>query len=250
MDPSTGSGQAPSTGSGQGQDQEPGDAAAEAFEGVRAEVALLRRAVERLAAERADKEVVDYSETLARMSNNLTATAQRVDTLAKNSGQGIVPSQIANQIVMTASDARRNDQQIIAEARAGLDQATRQITGMVVSARRGDEQNRWLAGTAAGGLIIGMALWAALAGPIARAVPESWLWPERMAARTLDRPMWEAGQRMMATAGPTAFRSIVAGDKIVTANRTVIDACAKAAKRAGEVVRCTIRVSADADRAP
>ncbi len=228
----------------QDQDQEPGDAAAEAFEGVRAEVALLRRAVERLAAERADKEVADYSETLARMSNNLTATAQRVDALAKGAAQGMTPSQIANQIVMTASDARRGDQQIIAEARAGLDQATRQIAGMVVSARRGDEQNLWLAGSGVAGVALGLALWAALAGPIARAVPESWLWPERMAARTLDRPMWDAGQRMMNIAAPENWRAIVAGDKIVAANRDTIKGCQKAAKKAGDAVRCTIKVGA------
>lgn len=64
---------------------------------------------------------------------------------------------------------------------------------MVASARRGDEQNRWLAGAGVGGVIVGMALWAALAGPIARAMPDGWQWPERMAARTLDLPMWQAG---------------------------------------------------------
>lgn len=224
-------------------DQEGGDAAAEAFEGVRAEVTLLRRAIERLTAERAElPETVDYSETLGRMSHNITAIAQRVDTLAKGWTQTVTPDHIAGRIVTASSDARRNDQQIIAEARAGLDQATRQIAGMVVSARRGDEQNRWLAGTAIGGAIIGMALWAALAGPIARAMPEGWLWPERLAARTLDRPMWDAGQRMMNIAAPESWRAIVASDKIVTANRDTIAGCKKAAGKAREAVRCTIRV--------
>ena len=63
-----------------------------------------------------------------------------------------------------------------------------------------------------------------------------------MAARTLDLPRWEAGQRMMQSARPTAFRAIVGADRIVTANRETIEGCRKAAARKRETVRCTIRV--------
>ena len=38
---------------------------------------------------------------------------------------------------------------------------------------------------------------AIVAGPLVRLMPSSWLWPERMAARSLRMPMWEGGQRMM-----------------------------------------------------
>ena len=51
------------------QGHDDGDAAAEAFEAVRGEVALLRRAVERLAAERAELPAPkDYDETLGRIA--------------------------------------------------------------------------------------------------------------------------------------------------------------------------------------
>lgn len=230
-------------------EQDTGDAAAEAFEGVRAEVALLRRAVERLAAERAEVETPDYSETLGRISNNITATAQRVDALYKSSAQAMTPAHIAGQIVTAGSEARRSDQQIIAEARAALDQATRQLGSHMVSARKGDEQNYWLFGFGAGGVLFGMFLWAALAGPIARKVtPESWHWPEKRAARALDLPMWDAGQRLMASASPAQFEAILAGDKMVAANRDTIEACRKAAAKADEAVRCTIRVAPDQTR--
>ncbi|MFW2853782.1 DUF6118 family protein [Sphingomonas sp. TX0543] len=87
-----------------------------------------------------------------------------------------------------------------------------------------------------------MTLWAALAVPIARVTPESWHWPERMAARTPDRPMWDAGQRLMSVAAPESWRAIVAGDRIVIANRDTIDGRRKAAAKARDAVRCTIRV--------
>ena len=227
-------------------DHDSGDAAAEAFEGVRAEVALLRRAVERLAAERGEvAETVDYSETLGRIVAGVAATAQRVDLLAKSPALAMTPAQIAGQIAAAGSEARRGDAQLVAEARKGLDQAARQLAGMAATVRRADDQKRWLIWTGVGGAAIGMALWATLAGPIARAVPASWHWPARMAARTLALPMWEAGQRMMATAAPGEFEAMVAGDRIVMANRETIEGCRKVAAKTRDIVRCTVRVGAE-----
>ena len=47
----------------------------------------------------------------------------------------------------------------------------------------------------------------------------------------------------MQSASPAAFRAIVAAARIVAANRKAIEGCSKAAAKAGETVRCTIRVS-------
>jgi hypothetical protein len=98
---------------------------------------------------------------------------------------------------------------------------------------------------AIGGIVVGMILWAVFAGIVARAVPVNWQWPERMAARTLDLPKWEAGQRLMRAAAPDAFANIAAGHRIVTANRVVLEACRKRANKAREAVRCTIEVGND-----
>jgi hypothetical protein len=224
--------------------EEGGDAAAEAFEEVRAEVTLLRRAIERLAAERAEvPELPDYSETLGRITKGLNAALHRIDVLAKAAEDGVAPRYVADRIVAAGANARADDQRTIATARQGLEDATRALHGFVVSARRGDEQNRWLAFVAIGGLLLGMVLWAVLAGVVARAAPASWLWPEKMAARTLDMPMWEGGQRMMRAASPGAFAAIAAGDQIVTANRKALEGCRKRANKAHEEVRCAVNVA-------
>lgn len=231
-----------------GDEQRDGDPA-EAFEELRREVALVRRAVERLSAERAEvPESVDYSETLGRMAHNITAIGQRVDALTKGSAQAMTPDHIAGRIVAASSDARRNDQQIIAEARAGLDQAMRQIAGMVATARRGDEQNRWLAGVAIGGVVLGTFIWAVFAGAVARAVPESWLLPEKMAARTLRLDRWTASRRLAATSHPDIWNTMVAGAIIVQENRAAIERCRKDASKAGEAVSCTVRISPEKHR--
>lgn len=101
---------------------------------------------------------------------------------------------MAGEIVTAANGARREDARLVAEARAGLDQVAREISNRLASARRGDEQNRWLLWAGLGGLVLGLLFYALMAGPIARLAPASWLWPERMAARIVAEPTpWDAG---------------------------------------------------------
>jgi len=227
-------------------DNEP-DAAAEAFEGVRSElgrqsdeIVLLRRAIEGIAAARDDRpEPADYSETLGQITKLANATYQRADILRKAAEEETVARQVAARIVGAVAE----DRQAVKTAAGELRDATRALQGVTMSARRGDEQNRWLIWTVIGGIMAGMILWAVLAGIVARAVPAGWQWPERMAARTLDMPMWEGGQRMMRAAAPDAFASIAAGDRIVTANREALEACQRRANRTREVVRCVIDVA-------
>lgn len=212
------------------------DAAAEAFEGVRGELALLRRAIEGIAARDDRPDPPEYSETLGQITKLVTATYQRAEILRKAAEEETVARQVAARITGAVAE----DRQAVKTAASELRDATRALQGVIVSARRGDEQNRWLAWTAIGGIVVGMIAWAVFAGIVARAVPTSWQWPEKMAARTLAMPMWEGGQRMMRTAAPGAFANIAAGDRIVTANRKALETCQKRADQAHTTVRCAI----------
>ena len=233
------------------------DDPAEAFDRLRAviegqdrELALLRRAVEGLAAERAHIDVPDYSETLGRMQQGVDATADRIavinDVIARSPALAMTPEQIAQRIAAAGNSARREDQAAL--ARAGEDKARvmaelRAVAGSAWT--RADQKNRQL-WFGMGGAAIGILAWAILPGLVAREVaPANWQWPERMAAGMLDMPMWEGGQRMMRTAAPDAFANIAAGDRIVTVNREALEACRRRANKAHEVVRCTINVEAE-----
>lgn len=225
-------------------DDEGPDEAAQAFEELRAEVTLMRRAVERLTAERMEvPEAPDYSETLGVIANNITATAQRVDMLVKSPMLAMTPEQLAGRITAAASTARQEDRQTIATARTGLEDVIRQLHGYVVSARRGDEQNRWLAVAGVVGMLFGMVLWATLAGPIARALPASWQLPEDMAASTLDLPMWEAGRHLMIADAPASWNALADSWSLVQDNRKAIEGCRKAAAKAKASVRCTVSIA-------
>ena len=232
--------------------QEGGDPA-EAFDRLRAviegqdrELALLRRAVEGLAAERAHIDVPDYSETLGRMQQGVDATAERIavinDVIVRSSALAITPEQMAQRIAAAGNAARREDQAALATVRKGLEDVTRQLHGYVVSARTGDEQNRWLAWTAFAGVIVGIALWAALAGPILRATPDSWRWPEGMAMRTLGGSAWDGARRLATASGPEAWNAMVTGAVIGQGNEDALERCQRAANKAGEPVQCMVRI--------
>ncbi|MCM3681746.1 DUF6118 family protein [Sphingomonas paucimobilis] len=230
------------------EDNSQGTDAAEAFEAMCVELALLRRAVEGLAAERGAIDFPDYTETLGRMQKGVDATADRIaainDVIARSPALAMTPEQMAQRIAAAGSAARREDQAALAKAGEDKARAMAELRAIAGSAwTRADQRNRQL-WFGLGGVTAGILAWAILPGLVAREIaPASWQWPERMAARTLDMPRWEAGQRMMQSASPTAFSAIVAGNRIVTANREAIEGCKKAAVKAGETVRCTIRVS-------
>lgn len=230
------------------EDDNQGADAAEAFEAMRGELALLRRAVEGLAAERGGQDIPDYSETLGRMQQGVDTAGENIARIGQflkaAPALAMTPEQMAQRIAAAGNAARREDQAALAKAGEDKARVMAELRAIAGSAwTRADQKNRQL-WFGLGGVAAGIIAWAIVPGLVAREVaPVSWRWPERMAARTLDMPRWEAGQRMMQSADPAAFRAIVAADKIVTANREAIDGCSKAATRARDTVRCQIRVT-------
>jgi len=236
--------------------QEGGDPA-EAFDRLRAvvegqdrELALLRRAVEGLAAERAHIDVPDYSETLGRMQQSVNATASGLaainDVIARSPALAMTPEQMAQRIAAAGSVARREDQAALAKAGEDKARVMAELRAVAGSAwTRADQKNRQL-WFGLGGAAIGILVWSILPGLVAREIaPASWQWPERIAARTLDLPKWEAGQRLMRAAAPDAFANIAAADRIITANRKAVQACYTKAVKAKKTVRCTIEINRD-----
>ena len=232
---------------GSGQASE--DEAARAFEDLRAELSLLRRAVERLTAERAEpSDTPDYSETLGVISHNLSGTAQRVDALVRSPALSLTPEELNRQIVEAGVAGRSEDRRAIAAARQAIEEVATKMGRQLDSHLMADEQRRHVRSVGrarlAAGFAAGALLWAVLAGPVARATPASWLWPEWMAARTLRMPMWEGGQHLMRAASPDAFAGVLAGNRLAVANRDALDACRKQAGKAKKAVRCAIHLQA------
>lgn len=223
-----------------------GDPAAEAFTRLEGELALMRRAVQHLAAERADIVIPDYGATLTDMTKRMSAISESLKGMAGHPAMQMTPDSIGNRIAAAAESARRTDQERISQARSDLHQATQEMRNVTAHARTAAEQRQQLYQVAGGALLAGILLWSFLPGTIARAMPESWHWPERLAARMAGASSrWDAGARLMQSDSSEAWNALVQAADIQRDNRDTIDACRKNAATSGQPVRCTIRVRSD-----
>jgi hypothetical protein len=82
---------------------------------------------------------------------------------------------------------------------------------------------------------------------VARAVPASWQWPEKMAAQTLGGTKWEGARRLAAASYPDTRNAMVAGMVMGQVNQVTLERCQQAANKAGKPVRCTVRIKPTAD---
>lgn len=225
-------------------DEEEIDPAAEAFARLEGEIAMMRRAVQQLAAEKAAIEIPDYSATLGEIAQELETATETLDTLASKPAMELTPETMAQRVDRAARQARESDQEMIATARRRYDDAIRELRGIVASARQAADQREYLTWAASGGVMAGCLLWAILPGPIARALPESWYLPEKIAARVLREPtLWESGVRLMQVGSPEAWNAVVAADKVRRDNRDAIAKCERATVTTRKPVRCTIQVA-------
>ncbi len=145
------------------------DPAALAFEALREEVALLRRAIAGLAAERAAIEIPDYSETLGKIMSASAAAAANMKVLARLPILHAAVHDWAHAIEQASEPARRHDRQTLADIHGQLRKVTTDISARLRSARTAETQRRWLVWAFGGGALAGMLLSALLMATFAHA---------------------------------------------------------------------------------
>ena len=111
------------------------DQAAEAFARLEGEMALMRRAVQHLAAERADIVIPDYGPTLTEMTKRLGAIAGSIGDIAEHPAMQVTPDGFGGRIEAAAQAARRDDQGRINDAHNELRQAAQDMRGVTSRAR-------------------------------------------------------------------------------------------------------------------
>ncbi|WP_010189117.1 DUF6118 family protein [Sphingomonas sp. PAMC 26605] len=222
------------------------DQAALAFVQLGREVSLLRAAIEGLTAAREFADTPDYEPTLARTEKVLAALVRQIDAMSKSPAMMLTPEEMGQRLNAAVTDAVRELRHQIGTTDTMLRNVAGSLSDRLGSARRGDEQNRLLLWTGLGGLVLGVLLYAIVAGPIVRLMPSSWLWPERIAARAVAEPTpWEAGKHLMRRASPASWNGIVSAADLAKDNRETIDRCrTAAAKVKSRTVHCTIDVKA------
>ncbi|GGD60712.1 DUF6118 family protein [Croceicoccus mobilis] len=222
---------------------EESDAATEAFARLEGEMAMVRHTVQNMARERADIVIPDYTATLGQMAGQLDQISGSLTAMGNKPAIELTPEDIAVQIKRASLDMLRDSSDLFRQGRKDLDIATGRLAAIVGRVRTEAEQKRQTWRFAGVGLVAGILLWSILPGTIARAMPESWHWPERMARKAVGEPtIVEAGIRLIRSQNPEAWEELAAVQSILSANREALDRCRERARKAERAVRCSIDV--------
>ena len=219
------------------------DPATKAFARLEGEMAMVRHTVQNMARERADIVIPDYTATLGLMADQLERVSDSLTAIGNKPAIELTPEDIAVQIKRASLDMLSDASDLFRHGRKDLDLATGRLATIVGRVRTEAEQKRQNWRFAGMGLAAGILLWSILPGTIARAMPESWHWPERMAEIVLgESSRWNAGSRMMQSGDPLAWHVLVAAADMQRDNRDKIEDCRKRANSSGRNVSCTLQI--------
>ena len=220
---------------------EESDPATEAFARLEGEMAMVRHTVQNMARERADIVIPDYTATLGQMADQLAKVSKTLSTIGSKPAIELTPQDIAVQIKRASHDMLRDSSDLFRQGRKDFDSATAQLSAMMGRVRAEDEQKRQTWRFAAMGLAAGILLWSILPGTVARAVPESWHWPERMARKAVGEPsIVEAGIRLIRSQNPGAWEELAEAQGILSANREALELCKERVRNSKSSIRCTV----------
>ena len=219
------------------------DPAAEAFARLEGEMAMVRHTVQNMARERADIVIPDYTATLSEMASQLEHVSKTLSTIGNKPAIELTPEDIAVQIKRASLDTLRDSSDLFRQGRKDLDNTTDRLAAIVGRVCAEDEQKRQTWHFAGVGLAAGILLWSVLPGTIARAMPESWQWPEWMARKAVgEATIVEAGMRLIRSQNPEGFEELMVTHRILHANREALEHCSRRAEKAADPVSCHIQV--------
>lgn len=206
-------------------------------------LAVIARALEHIAIEKQGIEVPDYNPTLAKINATLAEFAKHMKALSQSEALRVTPEGMAERIATAAEAARAADRIAIKDMRELTRQSNAAINKAIGTIRAKEGQRNHLLYAVGIAILVLSLLWLLYPGWAASMAPQSWQWPERVARRTMGEPtLWDAGIRLMRAGNPEGWQAIVDAADMRQANRETIAACERAAAKAKEPVRCTIRI--------
>lgn len=130
--------------------------AAEAFEALRREVALMRLGVEALAGER--RAQPDYTETLGQLAADMATSSAAMGRLAERGALSLTPEDVAREIRIAQIHARREATEVTQDSMRHLSAVAGELGRWIEHARTADLQNRRLLQVGVAALLLGGAI--------------------------------------------------------------------------------------------
>lgn len=213
---------------------------ARAFDDLRAEVSVLRRAVEGLPEAWRENRPPDYSPDLGRMVNALGAVGERLKAVEETPMLKSEPSSYRYAVEQAGIAASQRMQGVFDSAIREVQVERRQLAGIVGEARDRYRQRWWVLGASGLAFLCGFAV----AAPLFRVIP----WDANLGVASFivggsDR--WDSGRTMMSAARPRAWNNIIWEENLVRNNSDKIIGCEDEANKSKVTEECTIKVKPD-----
>ncbi|QTH20299.1 hypothetical protein HRJ34_18380 [Rhizorhabdus wittichii] len=212
---------------------------ARAFEDLRAEVSVLRKAVEAMPEAISKNKPPSYAEDLGVIGKGLDEIAGQLEEIMKSPALRLSPQEQGAALARGGQDMMREAADSLKRAAQSADSERSQLSYLIGTVRSKQQRWRELGWTAGVALAIGL---------VASPFIASWLpfgLNSRVSALVMMRNRWEAGQALMAAGNPSGWAQLAADANLARNNRETIGKCREAADRAKKDQRCTITVRPD-----
>lgn len=209
-----------------------------AFEDLRAEVSVLRKAVEALPTAMRDNRPPDYAQDLAVIGKGLDDIGGQLETIQKFPALRMTPEQQGLSIASAGNVLIREAVQKLDRAAHDADRERYSLSQMIGALGTKEQRRRFWTITLPCVFVLGF-----LAFPFAmRTAPAGFR--REVAATILDATQWDSGTALMRAGNPDGWAQLAADADLVSTNRDKIVECRKAAARTKKEQRCAIAVKA------
>jgi ElaB/YqjD/DUF883 family membrane-anchored ribosome-binding protein len=210
---------------------------AQAFEDLRAEVSVLRRAIEALPASIRETRPPDYSQDLAVIGNGLDEIGERLEAVLKSPALSRTPEQQGQAIANAGANLIREAAQKLDRAAQEAERERARLAAIVGQAQAQDRHFRTICWTGGIALAVGLLL----------SPPAASLFPfglnTRVAALVLRQDRWSAGATLMNAANPERWAQLTADANLIEGNREAITACRAALAQSGKIQHCSVAMA-------
>jgi hypothetical protein len=210
---------------------------AQAFEDLRAEVSVLRRAIEALPASIRENRSPDYGQDLAVIGNGLDEIGERLEAVLKSPALSRTPEQQGQAIANAGANLIREAAQKLDRAAQEAERERARLAAIVGRAQAQDRHFRTIWWTGSIALAVGLAL-----SPLAASLLPLGL-NTRVAALVLRQDRWSAGAALMNAANPERWRQLTTDANLIDANREAITACRAALAQSGKIQHCAVTMA-------
>jgi len=211
---------------------------AQAFEDLRAEVSVLRKAIEALPDVLARNRSPDYSPDFGVIGQGMDAIGVSLENLQKHPALKMTPEQHGAAIAHAGSGLIREAVQKFDRATQDADRERYNLANMIGTARSKADQRFWLTIAVSIGLFVGFGVFPV----VMRAMPFGL--DSATAAVIMRANKWDAGIALMKDGNPDGWERLAADADLVSANREKITVCRDAAAKAKKEQHCAITVQA------